>query len=61
MWHWHSDILPDGTKIAEDFVDLTDGSLLHPISAEPMGKSVGLYVWTGTNFDGTTGQYFQTC
>ena len=58
----HPYILPDGTKIAEDFVDLTDGTLLHPINAEPTGKTLGLqYARTGTNWDGTTVQYFNTC
>jgi hypothetical protein len=58
----HPYILPDGTKIAEDFADLTDGSLLHPINVEANGKNLGLaYIWTGTNSDGTTAPDYLTC
>lgn len=55
-------VLPDGTMIAEDFVNLTDGSIPHAINIDATGKSLGLtYYWTGTNADGTTAQYFLTC
>jgi hypothetical protein len=58
----HPYLLPDGTKIGEDFLDLTDGSILHALDIGPTGKSLGLtYYWTGTNADGTAAQYFQTC
>jgi len=58
----HPYMMPDGTKIAEDFFDLTDGSILSAIDIGPTGKSLGLtYYGTGTNADGTTAQYFQTC
>jgi hypothetical protein len=58
----HPYILPDGTKIAEDFADLTDGSLLHPINVDETGTRVGkLNIWTGTNSDGTTAQDHLTC
>jgi hypothetical protein len=58
----HPYLLPDGTKIAEDFADLTDGSILHPIDIDSTGKSVGYGVfWTGTNPDGTAAQSFMTC
>ena len=58
----HPYLLPDGTKIAEDFFDLTDGSILHALDIDPTGKSLGLTsYWTGTNPDGTTTQYFLTC
>ncbi len=58
----HPYLLPDGTKIGEDFFDLTDGSILHALDIGPTGKSLGLtYYWTGTNADGTAAQYFQTC
>ncbi len=58
----HPYMLPDRTKIAEDFTDLTDGSILHTINIDPTGKPIGLKLyWTGTNSDGTTAQYFQTC
>ncbi len=58
----HPYMLPDGTKIAEDFADLTDGSILHTINIGPTGKPLGLQkIWTGTNADGTTAQSFMTC
>ena len=58
----HPYILPDGTKIAEDFTDLTDGSLLHSIDIGPTGEPVGLKeFWSGTNADGTTAAYQATC
>jgi len=58
----HPYILPDGTKIAEDFTDLTDGSILHKINSDPTGKPLGLQLfWTGTKSNGTTSQYFVTC
>ncbi len=58
----HPYILPGGTKIAEDFTDLTDGSILHPIDIDPTGEPVGLKeFWSGTNADGTTAAYGQTC
>jgi hypothetical protein len=58
----HPYILPNGTKIAEDFTDLTDGSILHTINIDPTGQPVGYQkFWTGTNSDGTTAQSFVTC
>ncbi len=58
----HPYILPGGTKIAEDFTDLTDGSILHSIDIDPTGEPVGLaQFWTGTNNDGTTAAYTVTC
>ncbi len=58
----HPYILPDGTKIAEDFTDLTDGSIQHPINIDPTGKLVGYeHFWTGTNPDGTASDYTLTC
>ncbi len=58
----HPYILPNGTKIAEDFTDLTGGSLLHSIDIDPTGEPVGLnFFWTGTNADGTTVQHFVAC
>jgi len=51
----HPYMLPDGTKIAEDFTDLTDGSILHALDIDSTGKPLGqTYYWTGTNPDGTT-------
>ncbi len=58
----HPYLLPDGTKIAEDFADLTDGSILHPINIDSTGKSLGKQrFWSATNPDGTTAQSFLTC
>jgi len=58
----HPYILPDGTKIAEDFTDLTDGSIQHPINIDPTGKSLALdYFWTGTYAHGKSADYTQTC
>ncbi len=37
----HPYILPDGTKIAEDFTDLTDGSILHTINIGSTGQPIG--------------------
>ena len=58
----HPYILPNGTKIAEDFTDLTDGSILHGIDIDTTGEPVGLKeFWTGTNADGTTASQSVTC
>jgi len=58
----HPYVLPDGTKIAENYTDLTDGSIQHFINIDPTGKPVGQNpFWTGTNEDGTTAQPFRTC
>jgi hypothetical protein len=58
----HPYMLPDGTKIAEDFTDLTDGSILHAINIDPTGKRLGQKLfWTGTNADGTTAPQSVTC
>ncbi len=56
-------MLPDGTKIAENFTDLTDGSILHAINIDPTGKPLGgiQKFWTGTNADGTTAPQSVTC
>jgi hypothetical protein len=58
----HPYMLPDGSKIAENFTDLTDGSILHKINSDPTGKPFGLQLfWTGTKSDGTTSQNLVTC
>ena len=58
----HPYVLPDGTKVAEGFTDLTDGSLLHAIDIDPTGKGLGQKeFWTGTNADGTTAPKSATC
>ena len=58
----HPYVLPDGTKIAEDYTDLTDGQILHPINIDSTGKALGLRkFWTGTNADGTSSDQLVTC
>ena len=58
----HPYLLPDGTKIAENYTDLTDGSIQHFINIDPTGKTVvRKYIWTGTNQDGTAAQPFRLC
>jgi hypothetical protein len=58
----HPYMLLDGTKIAEDFADLTDGSILHAINIDATGKRLHYeYIWTGTKADGKTADYTQTC
>ena len=54
-------VLPDGTKIAENYGDLTDGSILHAINIDAKGNPVkGLQrFWTDTNSDGTAAQEFK--
>ena len=58
----HPYILPNGKKIAEDYTDLTDGSILHTINIDSTGQSLGWQqFWSSTNSDGTTAQNFLTC
>jgi len=58
----HPYILPDGTKIAENYIDLTDGSILVAINITATGQAVGhQQIWTGTNADGTTFRINDTC
>ena len=44
--------LVDGTTVADDFTDLTDGSLDAPINRTENGTAVGDRPWTGTDFAG---------
>jgi len=47
-------LLLDGTPVADDLEDLTDGTLLHAINLDENSEIVsGEEVWTGTNTDGT--------
>ena len=58
----HPYVRPDGAKIAENYTDLTDGSILNTISIDATGHSVGHnQFWTGTNADGTTSKKNATC
>jgi len=55
-------VLPDGTKIADGFLDLTHGYIQHPIDIDQTGKRVGLdYFWTGTMADGTAASEIVMC
>lgn len=53
-------VLPDGTKIAENYSDLTDGSILHEINVDATGAPVLGHqrVWTDTLSDGKFVQPF---
>lgn len=47
-------VLVDGTKIADSWSDLVDGTLQHPIDRDELGGYYqGNYAWTGTEPDGT--------
>jgi hypothetical protein len=50
----HPYVLPDGTKIAENYADLTDGSILHAINVDATGAPVlgSQRFWTDTMTDG---------
>ena len=51
----HPYVLPNGKKVAENYIDLTDGSILNPINLGPDGKPIGYQnFWTGTYPDGTS-------
>ena len=51
----HPYVLSNGKKVAENYIDLTDGSILNPINLGPHGKPIGYQnFWTGTNLDGTS-------
>jgi len=46
--------LLDGTKVANNWTDLTDGSLAHAIDLSEQGNTLtGGEVWTSTNSNGT--------
>ena len=55
-------VLPDYTWVAQDWADLTDGSILAPINRGPDGQPVALSgagydAWTATRTDGTPDNY----
>jgi hypothetical protein len=52
----------DGVRIADDWTDLTDGSLAASISVDELGQNVSTVVWTGTFASGLVlGTPFQRC
>ena len=58
----HPYVLPDGTVIAENYTDLTDGSILSEINVDPTGVPAKWQMfWSSTNSDGTSDQDFLTC
>ena len=58
----HPYVLPDGTKVAEDYSDLTDGTIQHPLNIDATGAPIGFKdYWTGTYHDGTTLRDNETC
>ena len=46
-------LLVDGTLIANDWDDLTDGTLAAPIDLNEKGESTSVEVWTNVSVDGT--------
>ncbi len=55
-------VLPDGTVVAENYTDLTDGSIMREINMDSTGAPVGWQMfWSSTNSDGTSSQDFLTC
>ncbi len=46
-------MLVNGTKIADDWNDLTDGTLDAPINRDENNNVVSQFVWTNTNANGT--------
>jgi hypothetical protein len=55
--------LVGGTKVADDWADLTDGTLRHAIDFDEAGNPVaaGTQTWTGTTEDGTLADVGNTC
>ena len=45
-------VLLDGTQIASDWADLTDGTLAHPISLTELGGNASSIVWTAVDTAG---------
>ena len=48
--------LVDGSKVADDWRDLTDGTIQSPINMGAFGGQGSVAVWTGTYTDGRTGE-----
>lgn len=48
-------VRPDGTRVANNWNDLVDGSLDAPINRDQDGEQISGDVWTGTRANGSTG------
>ena len=58
----HPYVLPNGTRIADDYNDLTDGNIQNIINVDFSGKTIGQQnFWSSTAADGTSEQNFATC
>ena len=53
--------LVDGTQVADDWADLTDGSLDHAIDKDEHGNTVAGNVWTNTETDGRAHDHRRDC
>jgi hypothetical protein len=47
-----------GQRVANDYNDMWDGSLINPISFNERGEHAGSQVWTGSWYDGKTQTYY---
>ncbi len=54
-------VLTTGTKVADDWGDLTDGSLDHGIDRDEFGNSVSGSVWTNTTTNGKAFDHRRDC
>lgn len=50
--------LIDGTPVANNWYDLTDGSIINPINKDAYGNEINDYVWTFTFDDGNRLSYY---
>jgi len=50
-------VLVDGTLVANNWADLTDGTLLHAINLDQKGNPRASFVWTGTDYTGVLSYY----
>ncbi|MFQ5349871.1 MAG: hypothetical protein ACE5EG_05445, partial [Thermoanaerobaculia bacterium] len=53
--------LVNGTKVADDWADLTDGTLDHAIDRDEFGNSVSGSVWTNTETNGMAHDITRDC
>lgn len=52
----------DGTLIADNWADLTDGTLAAPLNLDESGTDLsGVSVWSDTTTEGTLWEDFQDC